>query len=132
MSELCRRSGTSNPCGCGMKLLFDHHLSRKLVGRLEDQFPGSSHVAFHGLADAEDVDIWAFAGREGYTIVTKDSDFNDLSALRGVPPKVIWVRIGNCTTAEVETILRRHARAIEHFLAHATEPVLEIIPFTTL
>jgi predicted nuclease of predicted toxin-antitoxin system len=42
-----------------MKLLFDHHLSRKLAGRLGDQFPGSSHVAFHGLADAEDVDIWA-------------------------------------------------------------------------
>ncbi len=115
-----------------MKLLFDHHLSRKLVGRLADQFPDSSHVAFHGLSDAEDVAIWAFAERQGYTIVTKDSDFNDLSILRGAPPKVIWVRIGNCTTAEVESILRRHARAIEHFLTHASERVLEIIPFTTL
>ena len=115
-----------------MKLLFDHHLSRKLVGRLEEQFPGSSHVAFHGLADAEDGDIWAFAGSEGYTIVTKDSDFNDLSALRGAPPKVIWVRIGNCTTTEVETVLRRHTRAIEHFLAHASDHVLEIIPLTRI
>jgi predicted nuclease of predicted toxin-antitoxin system len=115
-----------------MRLLFDHHLSRKLVGRLENQFPDSSHVAFHRLADAEDVDIWDFAGREGYTIVTKDSDFNDLSALCGAPPKVIWVRIGNCTTAEAETVLRRYAHAIANFLAHGSERVLEIIPFTTI
>jgi predicted nuclease of predicted toxin-antitoxin system len=114
-----------------MKLLFDHHLSRKLVRRLDDRFPDSSHVAFHGLADATDVDIWAFAAREGYTIVTKDSDFTDLSDLRGTPPKVIWIRIGNCTTAEVESILRRHADAIQSFLAHATDRVLEIIPLTT-
>ena len=110
-----------------MKLLFDHHLSRKLVTRLSDQFPGSSHVAFHGLADGEDVEIWTFAASEGYTIVTKDSDFNDLSALHGAPPKVIWVRIGNCTTAEIEAVLRRHAPAIRHFLTHASERVLEII-----
>lgn len=115
-----------------MKLLFDHHLSRKLVGRIEDQFLGSSHVAFHGLADAEDVDIWAFAESEGYAIVTKDSDFNDLSALRGAPPKIIWVRIGNCTTTEVEALLRRHTHAIEYFLADTSERVLEIIPFTRI
>jgi len=115
-----------------MKLIFDHHLSRKLVGRLNDLFPDSSHVAFRGLSDAEDIDIWTFAGREAYTIVTKDSDFNDLSLLRGLPPKVIWVRIGNCTTTEVEQLLRRHAATINQFLAHATERILEIIPLTTL
>jgi predicted nuclease of predicted toxin-antitoxin system len=115
-----------------MKLLFDHHLPRKLVRRLEDQFPDSSHVAFYGLADATDVDIWVFAGREGYTIVTKDSDFNDLSALRGTPPKVIWIRIGNCTTTEVDSILRRHVHAIQLFLAHPTDRVLEIISLTIL
>ena len=114
-----------------MKLLFDHHLSRKLVRRLEDLFPSSSHVAFHNLSAAADVDIWTLAAREGYAIVTKNSDFNDLSALHGAPPKVIWVRIGNCTTAEVESILRGHANAIEQFLAHATEAILEIIPLTT-
>jgi predicted nuclease of predicted toxin-antitoxin system len=115
-----------------MKLLFDHHLSRKLVGRLEDLFPGSSHVVFHGLSDAEDSAIWAFAGQEGYAIVTKDSDFNDLSALRGAPPKVIWIRIGNCTTTEVAILLRRHAPAITDFLAHTTERVLEIISLATV
>jgi predicted nuclease of predicted toxin-antitoxin system len=115
-----------------MKLLFDHHLSRKLVARLEDLFPDSSHVAFHGLSDAEDSTIWAFDGREGYTIVTKDSDFNDLSALRGAPPKVIWIRIGNCTTNEVASLIRRHASPIKDFLAHPIERVLEVISLTTI
>lgn len=114
-----------------MKLLFDHHLSRKLVRRLEDRFPNSSHVAFHSMSGAADVDIWAFAAREGYAIVTKDSDFNDLSALHGAPPKVIWLRIGNCTSADVESILRGHANVIEQFLAHAREPILEIVKLTT-
>ena len=111
-----------------MMVLFDHHLSRKLVGRLADCFPGASHVALHGLAAAEDQAIWEFARREGYTIVTKDSDFTDMSAVRGAPPKVIWIRIGNCTTNELETLLRRHAHDIEAFLAHPAERTLEIIP----
>jgi predicted nuclease of predicted toxin-antitoxin system len=67
-----------------VKLLFDHHLSRKLVGRLADVFPASSHVAFHHLDQAEDSAIWNFARTHAYTIVTKDSDFNDLSTLRGL------------------------------------------------
>jgi len=30
--------------------------------------------------------------------------------LFGHPPKVVWIRLGNCTTAQVEALLRtRHA-----------------------
>jgi predicted nuclease of predicted toxin-antitoxin system len=39
-----------------MKLLFDHHLSRKLVARVADLFPESSHVVLHGLDQASDLD----------------------------------------------------------------------------
>jgi predicted nuclease of predicted toxin-antitoxin system len=53
---------------------------------------------------------WQHAGTEGYTIVTKDDDFRQKSFLRGSPPKVVWVRLGNCRTADVEAVLRaRHA-----------------------
>lgn len=111
-----------------MRLLFDHHLSRKLVPRLSDRYPAASHVALHGLDRAEDSAIWGFARNNGYTIVTKDSDFNDMSTLRGAPPKIIWIRIGNCTTATIEQILRTHYAAIEHFVTHSTEHILEIVP----
>lgn len=111
-----------------MKLLFDHHLSRKLVGQLADQFPESSHVVFHGLDRADDSEIWRFAHTHHYTIVTKDSDFNDMSTLYGAPPKIIWIRIGNCTTATIEQIMRTYATEIEQFITHSPEALLEIIP----
>jgi predicted nuclease of predicted toxin-antitoxin system len=114
-----------------MKLLFDHHLSRKLIDRLADIFPDASHVALHRLDAADDIRIWTFARDQDYTIVTKDSDFNDVSALRGAPPKIVWLRIGNCTTGEVEQTLRRHAVVIRDFIASPNDIILEITRYTS-
>lgn len=110
-----------------MKLLFDHHLSRKLVGRLADIFPNSSHVVFHGLDSANDIDIWHFAQGDDFTIVTKDSDFNDVAALRGAPPKIIWLRVGNSTNATIEAIIRNHYALIEQFVNDPASTILEIV-----
>jgi predicted nuclease of predicted toxin-antitoxin system len=96
-----------------MKLLFDHNLSPRLARHVSDLFPESSHVYVHGLDREDDVVVWEFAKLHGYILVTKDSDYSDLSTLRGFPPKVIWLRTGNCTTAAVERLLRKHHQAIE-------------------
>jgi predicted nuclease of predicted toxin-antitoxin system len=32
--------------------------------------------------------------------------------LRGFPPKIIWIRRGNCSTRDIETILRENYSAI--------------------
>lgn len=88
-----------------MKLLFDHNLSPKLVKLVQPLFPDSDHVFFLGLDQASDQDIWRFARDDGFTLVTKDADFGDLSVLLGFPPKVIWIRRGNCPTSEVSRIL---------------------------
>jgi predicted nuclease of predicted toxin-antitoxin system len=72
-----------------LKLLFDQNLSRKLVTRLADLFPDSSHVQFHNLTEADDSDIWEFAKSQDFCIVTQDADFADRSRLYGSPPKVI-------------------------------------------
>jgi predicted nuclease of predicted toxin-antitoxin system len=40
-------------------------------------------------------------------IISKDTDMHDLSLLFGNPPKVVWVRLGNCSTRQVEELLRR-------------------------
>ncbi len=96
-----------------MKLLFDHHLSPKLVKRLTDLYPESNHVYLLGLDQAEDKDIWAYARQESFLVVTKDADFSDLSLLLGFPPKVIWIRRGNCSTSAIEAILRQHFNDIE-------------------
>ena len=96
-----------------MKLLFDHHLSPRLVQSLADIYPDSNHVYLLGLDQADDQAIWEHARREGFLIVTKDVDFSDLCTLRGFPPKVIWIRRGNCKTSAIETILRQHYTDIE-------------------
>jgi predicted nuclease of predicted toxin-antitoxin system len=75
-----------------MKLLFDQNLSFKLCDRLADLFPGSSQVSRAGLAMADDRTIWEFAKTNGLAIVSQDSDFADMAALYGPPPKVIWLR----------------------------------------
>jgi predicted nuclease of predicted toxin-antitoxin system len=98
-----------------MKLLFDQNLSPKLVIRLADLFPGSCHVQAAGLDCVDDNQVWAHAKQNGLTIVTKDEDFNNLCVVRGHPPKVIWLQLGNCTTAQVETLFRNRFAEIEAF-----------------
>jgi predicted nuclease of predicted toxin-antitoxin system len=39
----------------------------------------------------------------------------NLSVLRGSPPKVVWLQLGNCTTAQVETVFRARFAEIEAF-----------------
>ncbi|MBV8858603.1 MAG: DUF5615 family PIN-like protein [Acidobacteria bacterium] len=96
-----------------MKLLFDHHLSPRLVKSLTDLYPDSTHLHLLGLDRADDEVVWELAKREGFLIVTKDADFSDLCLLRGFPPRVIWIRLGNCKTQAVEAIIRRHHDKIE-------------------
>lgn len=109
-----------------MKLLLDQNLSRRMLPSLEPLFPGSSQVALLGLAEAGDGAIWDFAEREGYTIVTKDTDFVELSLLRGFPPKVVLVSLGNVPNAAILSRLCAEAGALHDFIANRTEGVLEI------
>ncbi len=89
-----------------MKLLIDHNLSFRLVARLTDLFPGSVHVRGLGLERADDAVLWEFARDGGYVIVSKDADFHQLSFALGHPPKVVWIKRGNCSTREIELALR--------------------------
>jgi predicted nuclease of predicted toxin-antitoxin system len=90
--------------------LFDANLSPKLVGRLAELFPGSVHVFDTGLVRfTSDESIWEYAGANGFTIVTADSDFLDLANSRGAPPKVLQLQNCNYRTSRVEDLLRRHA-----------------------
>ena len=81
-----------------MRLLLDANLSPRLVGSLDDLYPGTTHVREVGLASAEDSTIWECAAANGFTIVSKDADFHQRSFLLGYPPKVVWLRRGNCSS----------------------------------
>ena len=98
-----------------MKLLYDQNLAPRLVKNLADLFPGSAHVRQLGMARAEDAEVWAYARDAGFTIVSKDNDFQQMSFLYGAPPKVVWVRRGNCSVGELESVLRSNAARIVVF-----------------
>jgi len=104
-----------------VKLIFDQNLSHQLVRLLANEYPGSVHARDVGLGAARDRKIWLHAKQEGFTIVTKDDDFARLSFLRGHPPKVIWLRLGNCPTQEVEELLRSWSDDLTQFFADPTE-----------
>lgn len=106
------------------KLLFDQNLSPLLVGALVDLYPGAAHVRSLGLHVAGDDVIWQRARADGFTIVTKDDDFRQMSFLYGAPPKVIWVRLGNCSTGDVEAVLRDRHSDILRFVEDPTAALL--------
>ena len=82
---------------------------------LASEYPGSLHISDIGMAAADDDVVWQYAKENGLIIVSKDSDFHDRSLLRGAPPKVIWLRIGNSTTQQILDILRKHIEEIRDF-----------------
>ena len=98
-----------------MKLLLDQNLSHRLVAALESSYPGSVHVRELGLQSAPDDAVWSHAQRHGLMIVTKDADFHQMSLLNGHPPKIVWIRRGNCSTAEIAEILMIRQADLEAF-----------------
>ena len=99
-----------------MKLLFDEHISFRTVRVLHDLFPDARHLNFFNLEEATDLEIWAFAKKNGYAIVTKDDDFRELSMAFGHPPKVIWIKAGNVRKSGLEDFLREKAVVIRNFV----------------
>jgi len=98
-----------------VKLLFDQNISSKLVQSLSDLFPGSIHVRAIGLELAVDNVVWNYARDHGFILVSKDADFHQRSFLYGFPPKILWIMLGNCPTAEIERTIRSNHFRITQF-----------------
>ena len=64
---------------------------------------------------SRDAEVWDYAAEHGYTIVSKDADFHQRSLLHGPPPRVIWIRQGNCSVLDTAELLRERFIAIERF-----------------
>ena len=109
-----------------MKVLLDQNLSRKLVWELEKRYPGTSHVFLVGLQKADDSDIWHYARYHGFTLATKNTDMVDLCVLRGGPPKALWLRIGNCSTASMLNAFVQNRERIEQFNNDESRVVLSL------
>lgn len=107
-----------------MKLSFDQNLSQRISEQLRTEFPGSKHVRNVGLATALDEEVWTFARREDFILVSKDTDFQQRALLLGHPPKVTWLRVGNCSTSEAIELLRRRVDDVRAFVSDASASLL--------
>lgn len=98
-----------------MKLLLDENLSTRILSEVLDLYPDSSHVGLLGLSQTSDSIIWEQAKEGSFCIVSKDSDFQQRSLLFGAPPKVILLKLGNCSTQKIVAVLRVNQSVITAF-----------------
>jgi len=109
-----------------IKLLFDQNLSYRLVSRLKDVYPDLQHVAALGLDTASDIDVWKYAKENGYTLVSKDSDFNDICTLYDFPPHIIWLRLGNSRITVAQDVLVKYKDRICVIIQENKTGIIEI------
>jgi predicted nuclease of predicted toxin-antitoxin system len=94
------------------------------VERLADVYAESQHVSGVELGGADDSAVWEYAKSHGFAIVSKDSDFAERGVLESGPPKVIWIRLGNCSTSDIEGQLRAAHEIVRAFLEKDEETCL--------
>lgn len=70
--------------------------------------------------------MWEFAISQGFTIVSKDADFRQRSLVKGPPPKVIGLLVGNCTTGQIEQVMRDRIELIRQIAADELAAFLEL------
>lgn len=68
----------------------------------------------------------AISKKNNFTILTKDSDFYDISLIRGAPPKVIWLQLGNTSKQNIINLLIKGRDNIHEFLIKQNLHCLEL------
>jgi predicted nuclease of predicted toxin-antitoxin system len=110
-----------------MKILLDANISWKLVNILKPIFGECNHVDLIDIdVPAQDIDIWNYALKNGYIIITKDNDFVDLLELKGFPPKIVLLKTGNNSSKDIVELLLKVKPMIED-LEKGNYGLLEII-----
>jgi predicted nuclease of predicted toxin-antitoxin system len=111
-----------------MKLLLDANISWRLCSFLDKNFGECTHVNKTELpCPAKDIEIWNYAIKNGYTIVTQDSDFLNFLETKGSPPKVILIKTGNLSIEQMQVILLQAKSSIMELHNSEEYGLLEIL-----
>jgi len=107
-----------------VKLLLDQNLSPRLAKKLQEEFDSIVHVDELDISKASDIIIWDYAKENGFVIVTKDKDFLERSVLLGHPPKIIHLRLGNCSVQKIVEVLVSQSGQMKSFDKQTSRPYM--------
>ena len=77
----------------------------RLVPFLQHDYSGSNQVVLLGMESASDKEVWQKARDDGYVIVTRDADLQELPLVWGQAPKVIRLKTLNQSGAATLKLL---------------------------
>ena len=80
-----------------------------------------------GMESASDKEVWLKAKADGFVILTRDVDFQELSLVWGQPPKVIRLKTFNQSRAATLKLLVEHRDVIEESLLVQNLASIEIV-----
>lgn len=106
-----------------MNILLDQNISFRVIHLLSNTFENVKQVKQLGLVDASDLEIWNYAYKNNYTVVTFDSDFIELANLKGSPPKIIWLRFGNASNLKIANKLITNVEVICEFILNKVSEI---------
>ena len=99
-----------------MKILFDQNISFRILKKIAHLYPEAQQVRKLGLENSTDIQIWKFAEKNDFTIITFDADYYDIANLKGHPPKIIWLRVGNTSTDNIAKLIVDKYDLIKDFI----------------
>jgi predicted nuclease of predicted toxin-antitoxin system len=106
-----------------MKFLVDVQLPGTLARWLQGRNCEAVHALDRDLGQVDDRALWKIANDEGRIMISKDEDFFILAMRPKDNGRLLWLRIGNCRTMDLLTLLNRRWSAIEEAFAEGQKIV---------
>ena len=94
------------------RLLIDENLPFSLGSRLGVDYIHAPQIA----EQASDSLLWQQARENDWVVLTRDTDFFDRLLVRGTPPKIVWVRLGNVRKNDLLRMLEDRWPAVQKLL----------------
>ena len=106
---------------------MDANISWRIAAQLQQHFDDCIHIDRTNLdAPAKDIEIWDYALKNNFIIVTNDDDFLHFIQTKNFPPKIILLRTGNQSSDYIAKLLIRHKSAISDLFFSEDIGLLEI------
>ncbi len=78
------------------------------------------------IQPTNDISIWNYAQKNGFTTISKDDDFEKIVLLRKAPPKLIYLKTFNLDTNKLVDLILENKDKIIEFINSDQNDIFEI------